>query len=310
MELRYVGNSGLAVSSIGLGTLTWGRDTDAAEARGQLFAFLDAGGSLIDVSPGFGAGAAEELLGQLLTSEVSRDQLVICGRAGFVTRGDRQIYGAGRGPLYESTARTLCRLGTDYLDVLIVGGPDPATTDAETAGALATLVENGMVRYIGLSGYPAWRAATIATILEQQRLPLLSVVQDEYSLLHRDPEIDTFAMTNGLGLGFFATSALGRGVLTGKYRHSIPPTSRAASEHLAAFVDPYLDERCRRIVEALARAADGLGRTTTDVALGWALAKPISAAIIGARTASQLIATLNAVDELPDIVIDALDDVS
>ncbi|WP_308663172.1 aldo/keto reductase [uncultured Actinobaculum sp.] len=310
MELRYVGRSGLTVSALGLGTLTWGRDTDAEEARGQLRAFVDAGGNFVDISPGFGAGAAERVLGELMATDVQRSDLVICGRGGFIQRGETQLYGSGRGPLFESVTRSLQRLGTDYFDVLIVGGPDAATDDEETACALASLVSSGATRYIGLADYPAWRSARIYQILRERKLPILTALEGEYSLLARGAETELFPMASALDLGFFATSALGRGVLTGKYRHSIPPTSRAASEHLASFVDPYLEEHPRRIVEAVAKAADGLGRTPTDVALGWILSKPISAAIIGARTASQLVATLAAVEDLPELVVQALDDVS
>ena len=142
-------------------------------------------------------------------------------------------------------------------------------------------------------------------------LPLLTVAEQEYSLLHRGVEEETVPMADHLGLGIFASSPLGRGVLTGKYRHSIPPTSRAASEHLAAFVRPYLEEGSRRVVEAVARAADGLGRTPADVALSWTVDRAgISAAVVGARTTSQLQSVLSKVAPLPDLVVDALDDVS
>lgn len=313
MRERTVGRSGLVVGEIGLGTLTWGRDTDSDQAAQQLRILLEAGGNLLDTSPAFGNGAAESLIGTFLNGTISRSDVVICTRAGFIGRGAHARFGAGRGSILDSVAASLERLGTPYIDVLVVAAPDPVTPDEETARTLAALVESGKVRYIGLQAYPAWRAAAIQQFLRDRALPALTALETEYSLVNRHCEREYLPMANYGGLGVFATSPLGRGVLTGKYRHSIPPTSRAASEHLASFVEPYLDERARRIVEAVARAADGLAIAASDVAIAWALARPaISSVLVGARTAAQLTALLSGAMStyLPRPVIDALDDVS
>ncbi|WP_182048847.1 aldo/keto reductase [Changpingibacter yushuensis] len=311
MRERTVGRSGLVVGEIGLGTLTWGRDTNEDEARGQVQALLDAGGNLIDTSPAFGHGAAETLVGKLTTHEFPRQQLVLCTRAGF-TRGPNGLrFGAGRGSIQDSVNDSLERLATDYVDVLLLGAPDPIASDEETATALAKLVTSGTVRYIGIMGYPAWRAAILQQLLKERHLPSLSVIETEYSLLARECEDQLLPFAEYCGLGTFAASPLGRGVLTGKYRRSIPPTSRAASEHLSAFVEPYLRDRQRRVVEALARAADGLGRSLSDVALSWTLRNPaISSALVGARTAAQFTSALASGEALPELVAAALDDVT
>lgn len=306
MQQRHVGSSGLQVSEVGLGTLTWGRDTTEDEAAGQLQAFLDAGGTLVDTSPAFGGGAAETTVGHLLDGAFDRADLVLCARTGYHGASPA----SGRSAILDGLDATLMRLGTDHVDLLVLAGPDPVATDEETALALASVAASGRARYIGISGYPAWRAAAVATLLKERRVEPLRAVVTEYSLLERSPERDLLPLAAHLGMGVLATSALGRGVLTGKYRHSIPPTSRAASEHLAAFVDPYLTEPARRIVEAVVRAADGLGRSAADVALGWLLSTTISSAVVGARTAAQLAATLETVDTLPQIVMEALSDAS
>lgn len=311
MRERTVGRSGLVVGCVGLGTLTWGRDTSHEEARGQLEAFVEAGGTLIDTSPAFGRGASEATIGELLDVTVDREDVILCTRAGFTEGPAGMRFGAGRGPILDSLRASLERMNTTYVDVLLVAAPDPLAPDEETASTLGWLVDRGLVRYVGIQGYAAWRGAVLCERLRAMGLPLLTVAEQEYSLLHRGVEEEIVPMADHLGLGIFASSPLGRGVLTGKYRHSIPPTSRAASEHLAAFVRPYLEEGSRRVVEAVARAADGLGRTPADVALSWTVDRAgISAAVVGARTTSQLQSVLSKVAPLPDLVVDALDDVS
>lgn len=317
MRERTVGRSGLKVAEIGLGTLTWGRDTPEEEAARLLSALLDAGGNLVDVSPAFGAGTAEEVLGSLMTSQFNRNDIVICSRAAFTTHEGTLRAESGRGAILDSVDTTLRRLGTDYLDLLLVASPEANVSDEETADALDHVVRMGKVRYIGvmidggLPGYPAWRAASLARLLTERRMPTLTALGGEYSVLERSFDRETAHMAEHMGMGLLAMAPLGRGALTGKYRHSIPPASRAASEHLAPFLDPYLHAEPRRRVEAVAKAADGLGRTPADVSLAWVLSHPfVAAALLGSRTAAQFTSVLDSLDELPELVIDAINDVS
>lgn len=306
-----MGRSGLVVGEIGLGTLTWGRDTDESEAIDQLYTLLDAGGNLLDTSPAFGSGAAENLIGTLLDGRIARRDVVLCTKAGFTSVGPRSRFGAGRGAILDSVRNSLERLRTDYLDVLLVAAPDPLAPDEETATVLASLVETGTVRYIGIMGYPAWRGAILQQILAERHLSQLAVVENEYSLLARACEDELVPMAVHTGMGLFAASPLGRGALTGKYRRSIPPTSRAASDHLAAFVDPYLQARPRRMVEAVATAAEGLGTSPTGIALTWVLRQPgVSAALTGARTANQFRHILDSTMELPSLIERTLSEVT
>lgn len=306
MELRRVGSTGLHVSAIGLGTLTWGRDTDEHDAAAQLRDFVDAGGTLVDTAGSYGDGISETVIGQLLSGEVHREELVLSTKSGV--RGGR--VDASRGNLLTSLDASLARLGTDYVDLWFVQAPDPGTPVEETVSAMRRAVNSGRARYVGLSNFPAWQTAQIATLLRDD--PGLAASQVEYSLLARSVEPELVPATIGLGLGLLAWSPLGRGVLTGKYRHSIPADSRAASPHLRAFVDPYLTQDARSIVEAVATAADGLGRTPAEVALAWVRDAPgVSSVLVGARTPAQLSGLLG-VDglALPEAIRAVLDEVS
>ena len=165
---------------------------------------------------------------------------------------------------------------------------------------------------MGLSNYPAWTTARAATLLAAPAGPGLAAVEVEYSLLQRGIERELLPAAEALGAGVLAWSPLGRGVLTGKYRSGTPSDSRAATEHFAGFVAPYLDQRGRGIVEGVARAADGLGWTPLEVALAWVRDRPgVTAPVVGARTAAQLRGALG-VEELvlPPEIVAALDDVS
>lgn len=301
-----MGRSGLRVSSIGLGTLTWGRDTDAHDAAQQLRAFLEAGGNLIDTAGSYGDGGSEMVIGELLRTEVSRAELVISTKSGV---RDGSI-DASRGNLIDSLDASLDRLGTDYIDLWFVQAPDANTPIIETISALRYAVATGRVRYVGLSNFSAWQTAEVATLLRED--PGLTSAQVEYSLLDRGAETELLPAAAGLGFGVLAWSALGRGVLTGKYRHSVPADSRAASPHLRGFVEPYLTKSARSIVEAVMTAADGLDRTAAEVSLAWARDAPgVSSALVGARTPSQLAGLLSAADlELPEQIRGVLDEVS
>ncbi|HWD80264.1 MAG TPA: aldo/keto reductase, partial [Kribbella sp.] len=244
---------------------------------------------------------------------VDRDDVVIATKAGFSVRRGERITDTSRGALLRDLDGSLRRLNTDYLDHWQLHTWSDDVPLEETLSALDHAVSSGKVRYVGVSNYAGWKAARAVTW--QQAWPGRAVPvanQVEYSLLARDAEVDAIRAAAGLGIGIIAWSPLGRGVLTGKYRTGIPADSRAASQHLSRFVDPYLDARSSGIVEAVARAADGLGWTPLEVALTWVRDRPgVSAAIVGARTALQLKSVLGVEDlTLPPAIVAALEDVS
>jgi len=313
MQQRYLGRTGLKVSRLGLGTLTWGRDTDEHEARDQLIAFTEAGGTLVDTAAGYGDGASEELLGSMIGDVVARDDIVIATKAGISrARGHRET-DASRGYLISTLDASLRRLGVDHVDLWQVHTWVDDTPLEETLSALDFAVASGRASYVGVSNYSGWQSAQAATW--QRAVPgraTLASNQVEYSLLNRKVESEVLPAAEALGLGVLPWSPLGRGVLTGKYRTGTPADSRAASPHFTNFVGSYLDDRSARIVEAVARAAEGLDWSPLEVALTWVRDRPgVTAPIVGARTAAQLRGSLTVEDcELPLQIVAALDDVS
>ena len=309
MEERLLGGTGLRVSSLGLGTLTWSRDTDAEEASDQLRDFVDAGGTLVDTAASYADGAAEELIGRLLRTVVPREELVLCTKAGVRRTSGGGVLDASRGALLTSLDQSLARLGTDHVDLWLVQTPDPRTPLAETVGALRLALRSGRARYVGLSNHSGWQTARVASLLEPE--DALAAVEVEYSLLQRGVEREVVPAAEHLRAGLLAWSPLGRGVLTGKYRRSVPADSRAASAHLAGFVEPHLRPESAPVVEALITAAEGLGALPLEVALAWVLGRPqVSSAIVGARTARQLRPALDLSLVLPEEITAALDEVS
>lgn len=309
MERRRAGTTGLEVSRLALGTMTWSRDTDEVEAGLQLDAFLEAGGTLVDTAASYADGGSEVLLGSLLQGTISRRDIQITTKAGVRRTENGGTIDASLSTLLASLDESLERLCTDYVDLFLVHSFDPVTPLEETLHALEIAVASGRARYVGISNFPGWatsRAATLAT------KPALAVAEVEYSLAQRGIEREVLPAALALGLGILAWSPLGRGVLTGKYRSGIPADSRAASDHLSGFVEPYLGSRVEPIMDALVTASDGLGRTPHEVALAWVRDAPgVTAVILGARSAEQLSPSLDAEDlTLPTTIREALGEVS
>lgn len=309
--MRRVGRSGLEVSRIGLGTMTWGAATDSYDAEDQLTAFRDAGGTLIDTAPIYGDGGCEPLLGSVLAKAGCRDDIVLAGKAGFVKRGSSIVKDGSRRGLLAQLDRSLSDLGTDHLDLWQIHSPDMSVPLEETLATLEHAVATGRTRYVGVSNFTGWQLGFSHAWLAARAagVPLISN-QVEYSLLNRDPEDEVTEAAEYLDMGVFAWSPLGRGVLTGKYRGGTPGDSRGAQAGWDEFVAPYLAET--GVVEALARAAQGLDVPMSHVALAWLFERPtLAAAIVGARTTAQLTQNL-AADALvlPPEILSALDDVS
>jgi aryl-alcohol dehydrogenase-like predicted oxidoreductase len=308
VEQRAVGRSGLLVSRLGLGTLTWGRDTDEHEAADQLRAFADAGGTLVDTAASYGDGASESVLGGLLGPLVPREDVVVCTKAGVVRRDGVQEVDTSRRAMLAGLDASLHRLRTDHVDLWLAQAWHEDVPLEETLSALEYAVRTGRARYVGVANYCGWQTAQAATLLEAASAGLAGTAavatEVEYSLVQRGVEREVMPAAAVLGLGVLAWSPLGRGVLTGKYRTGTPADSRAASPHLSGFVAPYLDGRSRRVVDAVVTAADGLGCSPVEVALAWVRDRAgVASALVGARTAAQLRAALDSegVDLPPEI---------
>ncbi|WP_425309526.1 aldo/keto reductase [Ammonicoccus fulvus] len=311
MRSRVVGHSGLEVSEFGLGTMTWGRDTPPEQARQLLRTFHEAGGTLLDTAAAYGNGDAERTVGALLRNDHHRENFVVATKAGFVLRGKQRVVDTSARALLQDLDESLHRLRTDWIDLWQIHAWGSAPLE-ETLAAMDQAVTSGRVRYVGLSNFIGWQSAQAATWQQAfpGRTPIASN-QVEYSLLARRAEVEVLPAARALGMGFFPWSPLGRGVLSGKYRHGVPRDSRAAG-HFAWFVEAYLEARSRGIVEAVAKAADGLELTPLQVSLAWVRDAPgVTAPLLGARNQQQLEQCLSTVGvTLPDAIVSALDDVS
>lgn len=313
MEMRRAGVSGLSLSRLGLGTMTWGRDTDEIEAADQCRAFLDAGGNFIDTAATYGDGDSERVIGGLIGTLFNRDDVVIATKAGISFSNGVRSVDASRHALISELDKSLTRLGTDFVDVWQVHAWDESTPLDDTLSALDYAYTTGRARYVGVSNYSGWQIARAATKQQSNSMKApLTTTQNEYSLLNREVEVEILDSAQECGLGFLAWAPLARGVLTGKYRKGVPSDSRGAAPHFAKHIEPYLDSRSSRIVEAVAVAAEGLGYSPLEVALAWVRDAPgVTTSLIGARTGAQLRGVLKSEEiSLPEIVRNALNDVS
>lgn len=311
MEHRRLG--GLEISRLGLGTMTWGRDTDENEAAQQLQLFFEAGGNLIDTAAVYGDGDAERVLGGFIGTLIKREDVIIATKAGIsVTDGVRKISNS-RNDLISDLDKSLARLNVDHVDIWQIHTWDKQTPLEESLSALDYAVTSGKARYAGVCNFNGWQLARSATL--QNPIfgkSMITSTQNEYSLLNRKVEEEVLPAAISMEIGFLAWSPLGRGVLTGKYRSGVPSDSRAASPHFANFVEPYFSDKAKKIVEAVHVAAEGLGFSPLEIALSWVRDAPgVTSTLIGARTGAQLrgILTVEQIT-LPDQVRLALNEVS
>ncbi|NKX53940.1 aldo/keto reductase [Arthrobacter mobilis] len=308
MKHTRLGNSGLKVPCLSLGTMAWGEETNEESAGLMLRKYLDAGGTLIDTAALYADGNSEAIVGSFLGEMVPRQEVTLVSKAGVgLCKGEREI-DASRGAMLRSLDASLARLGTDYLDLWLAHTWDAEVPLEETLSALEYAVTSGRARYVGVSNYAGWQLARAACL---SRVPLVAV-QAEYSLVRRSAERELIPAAAALGTGVMAWAPLGRGVLTGKYRGGVPADSRGASETRSGYVAPYLEPRPSRIVDALATAARGLDAQPLDLALSWALQQPgIDTAVIGPRTPAQLEQILKSVPRrMPAEIVSALNDIS
>jgi aryl-alcohol dehydrogenase-like predicted oxidoreductase len=293
--------------------MTWGRDTDEHEAADQCRAYIEAGGNFIDTAATYGDGDSERVIGGLIGTLFNREQVVLATKAGIsFVDGERKV-DASRHGLISQLEKSLTRLGTDYVDLWQIHSWDSNIPLEDTLSALDFAYTSGKARYVGISNYSGWQSARAITLQESHSMKApIATLQNEYSLLNRSVEEEVLESASQLGVGFLAWSPIGRGVLSGKYRNGTPSDSRGASPHFAHFIDPYLDERSSRIVDAVCVAAQGLGYSPLEVALSWVRDAPgVTSAIIGARTGAQLRGALTTEQiTLPDIVREALNDIS
>lgn len=313
MEMRRVGKSGLTLSRIGLGTMTWGRDTDTHEAADQCRAYIEAGGNFLDTSPIYGDGDSERVIGGMIGTLFSRDEVVIATKAGIQLVAGERVINNSRQSLMNDLDKSLVRLGTDHVDLWQIQGWDPHNPLDDTLSALDYAYSSGKARYVGISNFSGWQSARAITLqeLHGMKAPIVTL-NNEYSLLNREAEDEIIPCADDLNVGFLAWAPIARGVLTGKYRTGIPSDSRAAAPHFVKHVEPYLNDRSARIVEAVSVAAEGLGFAPLEVAIAWVRDNPlVTSAIVGARTGAQMRGILKSEEiSLPQTIRSVLDEVS
>ncbi|MEO8677662.1 MAG: aldo/keto reductase [Vicinamibacterales bacterium] len=310
-----IGHSGLRVSPLCLGTMTfgeeWGWGSTVQESEAILSQFLDRGGNFIDTANGYTKGHSEVILGDYFARTPGRrDRVVIATK--FLTnlyRGDPNGGGAGRKGIMAACEQSLRRLKTDYIDLYWMHFWDRHTPIEETMRALDDLVRAGKVRYVGFSDTPAWKVAQAQTQAMFRGWAPLVALQIEYSLIERTVEGELIPMALELGLGVTPWSPLRGGVLSGKYRRENAATQKADRGER---VTNFLNERTYTIIDELIRIAGELTATPAAVALAWVQSRPgVASTIIGARRMDQLDQNLAALDvALTADHIAALDQVS
>jgi aryl-alcohol dehydrogenase-like predicted oxidoreductase len=306
----------LLVHPLCLGANVFGWSADEPQSFAVLDAYVAAGGNFIDTADvysewkeGNSGGESEVILGNWMKARKNRGNIVLATKvAKLSTR-------RGLSPVNITAALndSLRRLQTDYVDIWQIQMWDENTPLEDTLSALDYAYTSGKARHVGLSNFSGWQSARAITIQEGNtaKAPIVTN-QIEFSLLNRSAELEVLPCAQATGTGILAWAPLGRGVLTGKYRTGIPSDSRAAAPHFVKHVEPYLQERSTRIVEAVSVAAGGLGFSPLEVALAWVRDTPgITSAIVGARTGAQLRGILKSEEiTLPEIVRSVLDEIS
>ncbi len=276
MQYFTLGNTGLKVSRLALGTMTfgddWGWGSDAAQSRQIFDAYLEAGGNFIDTADLYTNGNSERMLGQFITDSKSRDKSVIATKFSYNGQpGNPNSGGNGRKNILRAVEGSLQRLNTDYIDLYLLHTWDRVTPAEEVVRTLDDLVRSGKVRYVGISDAPAWYIAQAQTIAKERGLESFATAQLEYSLVERNIEHEFTTLAQTLGTSIMVWSPLASGLLSGKYKPSQQGATGAgrlatvAGSGNSAF-DKF-NERNFRIVTELEEVAGKIGRSMAQVAV-------------------------------------------
>ena len=300
-QFRTLGHSGLVVSPLALGTMTFGtaRWGSAEDVSAQVFgAYLEAGGNFVDTADVYAGGRSEELVGRLVAERGLRDRLVLATKFGFFggDRGNPHGGGNGRKHVHQALEGSLRRLKTDYVDLYWLHVWDTVTPAEEVLQTLGDLVRAGKVRYFGVSDMPAWYATKLATLAAARGVPGPIAMQLEYSLVERSVEREHLPAARDGGLGVCPWSPLAGGFLAGKYaRDQVPSEGRLSGANPFQGPSTKFTDRNWGVLDALRAVAADVGRPPAQVALAWLAARPgVTAPILGARRVEQLRDTLAA----------------
>ncbi|MGC9467733.1 MAG: aldo/keto reductase [Anaerolineae bacterium] len=317
MDYRYLGRTGLLVSELCLGAMTFGREADEETSFELLNRFIDAGGNFIDIADVYAAGKSEEIVGRWLKGR-RREDYIIATKVRWPT-GDRpNDVGLSRKHILDAVEASLDRLDTDYIDLYQMHGWDPGTPLEETLRTLDDLVQSGKVRYLGASNFTGYQLQKAIDLSRQNGWEVLSCHQPLYNLLDRTIEWEILPVCRAEGLGVIPWSPLRGGWLTGKYRRDMqgPPegtrVEKAEQEGWGEAWSKYNTERTWRIIDAMMAISEEVGRTPAQVALNWLLNRPgVTAPITGVRKLVHLDDNLGAVGwSLEEAQLQRLNDAS
>ncbi|MGH3108014.1 MAG: aldo/keto reductase [Rubrobacter sp.] len=319
MEYRRLGDTGLMVSELCLGCMTFGREASEEDSKRLVDRFLDAGGNFIDTADVYSKGVSEEITGR--TIKGVRDEVVLATKVYFPMGEGPNDTGLSRKHVTQGCEDSLRRLGTDYIDLYQVHCWDSATPLKETLSALTDLVRSGKVRYMGVSNFTGWQLVKSVCLSEANGLERFVCLQPQYSLVERNIEREILPICLEEGLGVIPWSPLGGGFLSGKYRREEEPPEGSRISEAVASMEEHWDRRATdrnwRALDVVGRISEETGKSYAQISLNWLLRQDgVTAPIIGARTLEQLEDNLGAsgwtldeeqVEELSDA--SALEDV-
>ncbi|HJQ95774.1 MAG TPA: aldo/keto reductase [Acidimicrobiia bacterium] len=301
MEHRQLGLSGLELSVFGMGTMTFGDESDESASRAMLDRFVAAGGTFIDTADVYAAGASEEIIGRWLATRGGPEGLVLATKARFPTGDGPDDRGAGRRHLEQALEASLRRLGVEVIDLYQIHGWDPDTPIEETLATLNDFVEKGKVKYIGLSNMTGWQLLHAILVARHEGWAPIVSLQPQYNLLARQVDLDLLPICLEQNVGVLPWSPLGGGWLAGKYSpDQVPTGTTRLGEEPDRGVESYFRrnrDRTWAIVDEVRSVAKERGVEPSQVALAWLRQRPgITSVILGARTVAQLSENLAAVD--------------
>jgi aryl-alcohol dehydrogenase-like predicted oxidoreductase len=318
MDYRLLGRSGVAVSALTLGTMTFGTETDEDGSHAQLDHFVEAGGNLIDTADVYSKSHSEQIIGRWLAARSGvRERVVIATKGRFPTGDGPNDVGLSRRHLTSALDASLRRLGVDAIDLYQLHAYDPLTPTEETVRFLDDAARAGKILYFGLSNFTGWQLQRLVDVAQFRGLIAPVTLQPQYNLLVRGIEAEIVPACQASGIGLLPWSPLGGGWLTGKYRPSTPPTGET---RLGEDPERGMEGYSRRsgltrtwdVIDAVRTLAGERDVPMAQIALAWLMARPaVTSVILGARTVEQLVDNLGAADvQLSDEEIARLDAVS
>ena len=312
MQYRRLGRTGLMVSELCLGCMTFGRELDEEGSKAMISYFLDAGGNFVDTADVYERGASEEIVGRAI-KDVRREVVVLATKVRFPMGDGPNDVGLSRKHVLSACDASLKRLGTDYIDLYQVHAWDGATPLEETLSALTDLVRVGKVRYVGVSNFTGWQLMKSLYVSELNGFERFLSLQPQYSLVERNIEREILPACREEGLGVMPWSPLGGGFLSGKYRRGEVPLQGSriaeATESMEEHWDQRATERNWRTLDAVGEISEETGRSYAQISLNWLLRQEgVTAPIVGARRMEQLEDNLGAAGwELSEEQVSRLD---